>query len=232
MDIKCPHCGTEYEVEQKDMYRHTQCEVCGKGFVIGATTGQARNAESAATNASGEGSSSDKVKEAVKAVADATVQKVRNVYWKQQGERAKSIAKKVAAATSDAMKRQQGVEHKHGGQCICTRCGSVSERPWSGNNIGCLTVPIAMLAVGWFIGGILRFIDNAGARYGEFFDERVQAYFMLSFLAMICVGIVTLVAIKVYGRCPLCKNTNCRVDLESPMGKKLFKELHSENGAG
>ena len=38
MNIKCPHCGTEYEVEQKDMYRYAQCEVCGKGFVIGTTT--------------------------------------------------------------------------------------------------------------------------------------------------------------------------------------------------
>lgn len=38
MDIKCPHCGTEYEVEKKDMYHYTTCEVCGKGFVIGATT--------------------------------------------------------------------------------------------------------------------------------------------------------------------------------------------------
>ena len=36
MDIKCPHCGTEYEVEQKDMYRYTKCSVCGKGFVVGA----------------------------------------------------------------------------------------------------------------------------------------------------------------------------------------------------
>lgn len=35
LNIKCPHCGTEYEVEQKEMYRYTKCEVCGKGFVIG-----------------------------------------------------------------------------------------------------------------------------------------------------------------------------------------------------
>lgn len=35
MNIKCPHCRTEYEVEKKDMYRYTKCEVCGKGFVIG-----------------------------------------------------------------------------------------------------------------------------------------------------------------------------------------------------
>ena len=38
MNIKCPHCGTEYEVEKKDMYRYTKCEVCGKGFVTGATS--------------------------------------------------------------------------------------------------------------------------------------------------------------------------------------------------
>lgn len=39
MDIKCPHCGTEYEVEKYDMYRHTKCEVCGKGFVVGVENG-------------------------------------------------------------------------------------------------------------------------------------------------------------------------------------------------
>ena len=38
MDIKCPHCGTEYEVEKQDMYHYTTCDICGKGFVIGATT--------------------------------------------------------------------------------------------------------------------------------------------------------------------------------------------------
>ena len=35
MKIKCPHCGTEYDVEKKDMYRYTKCHVCGKGFVVG-----------------------------------------------------------------------------------------------------------------------------------------------------------------------------------------------------
>ena len=38
MNVKCPHCGTEYEVEKKDMYHYTKCEVCGKGFVVGAET--------------------------------------------------------------------------------------------------------------------------------------------------------------------------------------------------
>ena len=38
MNIKCPHCGTEYEVEKQDMYRYTKCQVCGKGFVVGATS--------------------------------------------------------------------------------------------------------------------------------------------------------------------------------------------------
>ena len=38
MDIKCPHCGTEYEVEKKDFGKYVTCESCGKGFVVGTTT--------------------------------------------------------------------------------------------------------------------------------------------------------------------------------------------------
>ena len=45
MNIKCPHCGTEYEVEKKDMYRYTKCEVCGNGFVVGATTSLQKSAD-------------------------------------------------------------------------------------------------------------------------------------------------------------------------------------------
>lgn len=36
MDIKCPHCGTEYEIENEDFGRFVKCEICGKGFVAGA----------------------------------------------------------------------------------------------------------------------------------------------------------------------------------------------------
>ena len=35
MNIKCPHCGTEYEVEQSDVGRRVVCESCGNGFVVG-----------------------------------------------------------------------------------------------------------------------------------------------------------------------------------------------------
>ncbi len=48
MDVKCPHCGTEYEVEQKDLHRYTQCEVCGKGFVAGAAATPAASGRSGA----------------------------------------------------------------------------------------------------------------------------------------------------------------------------------------
>ena len=37
MDIKCPHCGTEYEVEKQDIGRFVTCESCGKGFVAGTS---------------------------------------------------------------------------------------------------------------------------------------------------------------------------------------------------
>ena len=42
MNIKCPHCGTEYEVEHEWYGQYTDCESCGKGFVVGAS-GKPRN---------------------------------------------------------------------------------------------------------------------------------------------------------------------------------------------
>ena len=38
MNINCPHCGTEYEVDETYLYKFATCEACGKGFVVGATT--------------------------------------------------------------------------------------------------------------------------------------------------------------------------------------------------
>ena len=36
MDVKCPGCGTEYEVDASDAGQDVECEVCGRKFVIGA----------------------------------------------------------------------------------------------------------------------------------------------------------------------------------------------------
>ena len=38
MNIKCPNCGMEYEVERKDFGSFVTCESCGKGFIIGANS--------------------------------------------------------------------------------------------------------------------------------------------------------------------------------------------------
>lgn len=35
-DVKCPNCGTEYEIEASEIGREAECEVCGRKFVIGA----------------------------------------------------------------------------------------------------------------------------------------------------------------------------------------------------
>ena len=40
MNIKCPHCGTEYEVEREWYGQYTTCESCGKGFVVGMSINQ------------------------------------------------------------------------------------------------------------------------------------------------------------------------------------------------
>ena len=36
MNINCPHCGTEYDIEQREFGKYVTCQVCGKGFVAGA----------------------------------------------------------------------------------------------------------------------------------------------------------------------------------------------------
>ena len=49
MNIKCPHCGTEYEVAQKDFGSFVTCESCGKGFVVGVKLGARGGAASSAS---------------------------------------------------------------------------------------------------------------------------------------------------------------------------------------
>lgn len=42
MDIKCPHCGAEYDIEQREFGKYVTCQVCGKGFVAGARQARAQ----------------------------------------------------------------------------------------------------------------------------------------------------------------------------------------------
>ena len=35
MNINCPHCGTEYEIEEREFGKYVTCQVCSKGFVAG-----------------------------------------------------------------------------------------------------------------------------------------------------------------------------------------------------
>ena len=46
MNINCPHCGTEYEVERKYLHKRTTCHVCGKSFLIDSSDSLAFNASS------------------------------------------------------------------------------------------------------------------------------------------------------------------------------------------
>ncbi|MBQ8124620.1 MAG: hypothetical protein IJ173_01915 [Kiritimatiellae bacterium] len=32
MDILCPHCGTEYEIDEFELGEHVTCQICGKKF--------------------------------------------------------------------------------------------------------------------------------------------------------------------------------------------------------
>ena len=35
MNINCPHCGTEYEIEEQEFGKYVTCQICSKGFVAG-----------------------------------------------------------------------------------------------------------------------------------------------------------------------------------------------------
>ena len=35
MNINCPHCGTEYVIEEREFAKYVTCQVCSKGFVAG-----------------------------------------------------------------------------------------------------------------------------------------------------------------------------------------------------
>lgn len=56
MKVSCPHCGSEYEIDKSELFGYETCEVCGNGFVAGATAskkhGGTPDAAGAATNAS------------------------------------------------------------------------------------------------------------------------------------------------------------------------------------
>ena len=53
MNIKCPNCGMEYEVERKDFGSSVTCESCGNGFVIGAKSCARAGATSEASQPAG-----------------------------------------------------------------------------------------------------------------------------------------------------------------------------------
>ena len=37
MDVRCSHCGAEYEIDDSSVGETFDCEVCGKRFILGAT---------------------------------------------------------------------------------------------------------------------------------------------------------------------------------------------------
>ena len=53
MNIKCPNCGMEYEIDRKDFGSFVTCESCGNGFVIGAKSCARAGATSEASQSAG-----------------------------------------------------------------------------------------------------------------------------------------------------------------------------------
>ena len=80
MNIKCPHCGAEYDVAENECSGGAKCKVCGKEFVVGASF----------TKKLGEAATA--VKDAAKIAANSVYEKARDIDWKVHGERAKAMA--------------------------------------------------------------------------------------------------------------------------------------------
>ena len=80
MNIKCPHCGTEYDAEENEYGRFVKCAACGKGFVAGTSIAKKL------------GEAAGAVKDAAKTATNAAYEKARNIDWKAHGERAKAAA--------------------------------------------------------------------------------------------------------------------------------------------
>ena len=92
MDIKCPHCGTEYEIDKSEHGRFVKCEICGKGFVAGT-------------------SAAKKLGEAAKAFADAAKIATGSAHewakrqdWNGKGQRAKTLVSIICAKTKSALR--------------------------------------------------------------------------------------------------------------------------------
>ena len=82
MDIKCPHCGTEYDITQQEFGKFVTCQVCGRGFVAGAKS---------PNKPAGQGNQASRPKEPFSAKfkrppVRGKVIKTRNINWKARGE--------------------------------------------------------------------------------------------------------------------------------------------------
>lgn len=80
MDIKCQHCGTEYDAEENECGSVVKCEICGKEFVVGHSF----------TKKLGEATAA--MKDAARIAAHSVCEKARNIDWKAQGDRAREMA--------------------------------------------------------------------------------------------------------------------------------------------
>ena len=76
MDVKCPGCGTEYEIDDAEIGRKAECEVCGRKFILGGNGSQQPSADPADSSHGRQPASQHKI------VVSGKVLHLLNACWK------------------------------------------------------------------------------------------------------------------------------------------------------
>ncbi|MBR3222073.1 MAG: hypothetical protein IKF72_07545 [Kiritimatiellae bacterium] len=202
MNIKCPHCGTEYEITQAEYGRVVRCEVCRNEFVAGI---------SKTSNILGLHSEQEcKLGQRKNTSRQETQPTKTDIHQHTTGHRRISSSGGLRAPVRITGHRR-----------ICTHCGEIADAPKAGQETA-----IKAIVVGT---GVTFFLVFLVLLIASILMMNL-ILLLISFILPMIISVLTRPMVKnlhdAITTCPHCKCNNCLVDLNSPMGKKVFNETH------
>ena len=204
MNIKCPHCESEYEIDESIYGRFVRCEVCGTKFVAGTSVAKEHEEEAKVKNTRVNFES--RIYSGLTAMSDSAFICLGNdpIYpWEQSRSSSEGTN---AEGTQEQDKLHTEIE-KLRGVYVCTHCGEKSTSPkrtWLGF-LGCLVVIAAFVC-----GGI----------FGKIHPLIGFAIFITTFAGAI---VNSVRAGKTY--CRKCGKYDTMISAISPQGMRLLREF-------